>query len=603
MLENIKKMNLSQSEKIISNNSFINTYQHQNLVFSYLDPELPYRSLMLCFQLGTGKTYTAAALAFIYIKKGYKVLFLANSVTSVSNFEREYTKFLNDTRMEKFLSISKNKITCMTYYKLYYRKNIKNEYGLVILDEAHNLKSSGSRYKNIKNKLHNLNYAKILIISATPMYDSSKELPSILNLTEETPHVMFADNFTLNQDVRINYVGEKVNGKVLYLTQIKGLQLKVYRQATQNKDPVFSGTRQASLSALAYFDPKIPLDEQSTKIYALLKLIKPKETNVVFSFYVNRGINFLIQVLEHEGYVNFLYNNDPKAKTFAVITGSTHSNDVSRIIESYNTYENFNGSIINILIGSSVLSESVSLMRTNNVHILTPHWNFSQIEQSLGRVVRLNSHSFVINKKIDVYLHASYESFENGVYKGHDISILNVACQKEKDIETAIVKLKESNKIKYINQEKSLPIPDDILIFDIGKYIIDFTNTFDTNKYKISWAEFKEHELIIYEKESGNRIFGSFENVYYKINRPLPEGYTIWRSCIDNKLRISYLTQKKDKKRQKRGKLLLNLKINEITKIAKDLNCSESSVDSIIKQLKSQKRYFDKQIEKIRNDL
>ena len=584
------------SLKIISNNAFLHTHNHQNLVLSYLDPYLPYRSLFLCFQLGAGKTYTAAALSFLYIKEGFKVLFLSNSVASVNNFNVEFKKLLFDSRMKEFESKS-SKIKKMTYSKFYYSKDIKNQYGLIILDEAHNLKDSGLRYIDIKNKIKLLSFAKILIISGTPMFDSIKELPAILNITEETTHVMFADDFKLNKDIKINYIGKKVGGNVLFLSKLRGKQLEIYNQVKKDRDPVFSNIRQASISFNNNFDPTISLNEQSSKIAKLMDVLDENSTNVVFSFYVKRGVNFLTQVLKHYGYIDFLDNSmKSNTKKYAVITGNTSIEDVNYIINQYNDFGNINGTIINVLIGSSVLSESITLLRTKNVHILNPHWNFSQIDQSLGRVLRLNSHILSPDKTLNIYLHAAYEYKDNNNYIGKDLDIIGIASDKKHDISDALINLKEINKIDYINQEYQLPQSDNNLIFNHNKYIWDFTQCFDQNKYKISWCVYNEQKLVIYDKHTKKKMFGASPSRYFNINLPLEGGYTIWRSCIDNRLRISNI-EDKNKKVQSRGKLLQNLKINEINKIASDLNCKEYTIDSIIRTLKNNKRYFNKQIE------
>lgn len=119
----------------IDHYGFVNTFKDQNYIISYLHPKNPYRSLIICYEVGLGKTYASACLAHIYLTEGYKVLYLSNSLNSINNFKVEYNKVILDSR---FKSLEKN-INLMTFTKFYRLKEIGN-YGLVILDEAHNLR-------------------------------------------------------------------------------------------------------------------------------------------------------------------------------------------------------------------------------------------------------------------------------------------------------------------------------------------------------------------------------------------------------------------------------------------------------------------------------
>lgn len=576
-------MNLFCRERI-ENNKILNSEDHQNLVLSYLNYEYPYRSLIICYKVGSGKTYISACLAHLYISVGFKVLYISNTLNSISNFENECFKVKTDIRNNY-----KNKIETMTYTGLY-RKGCDNKYGLIILDEIHNLRENAIKYNKVKDLLSSFNNSKILITTATPMIDDISELDSIINITnEKDPLILFSDNL-INDNIKINYIGEKIGNKTLFLSKMKGKQLQEYKQLVSSKiGDVYTSIRQMSITCNSSYDPLIPLDEQSSKINILMEQLKEDKLTVVFCFYIDKGINFLREVLKYNGYTEFP-DITPK-KTFAVLTGKTDRNNSNTILDTFNSIANESGDDIKILIGSSVMSESITLFRVRELHILSPFWNYGYTEQSIGRAIRYNSHFGLLEseRNINIYLHAAVD--ENGI--GNDINMWNISEEKQRLIDNRLQK--EKLKTKLIENSKIyIPEPDNIKVFRINNRIWDFSNCFESNKFKISWCKFDLSKVIEYDEISNTKTYLASTNKF-KINLPLDNGYTIWRSCIDNRLRITFANSK-DRKKFKRGKLFSNVIQSEVNKISKYLNC-DNNKESIIEKLKSQNRYFDKQIE------
>lgn len=78
---------------------------------------------------------------------------------------------------------------------------------------------------------------------------------------------------------------------------------------------------------------------------------------------------------------------------YALLTGKTStSTQIKNIVKTFNKPENREGGIIRVIIGSSVVSEGLSFKNVQRIHILTPHWNYSETEQAIGRGLRLFSH-------------------------------------------------------------------------------------------------------------------------------------------------------------------------------------------------------------------
>ena len=84
-------------------------------------------------------------------------------------------------------------------------------------------------------------------------------------------------------------------------------------------------------------------------------------------------------------------------------------------------FKNMYGEIINVIIGSKIIVEGISLQNVQDIHILTPHWNFTVTEQALARAIRAFSHNKLEEKgnvvTVDIYLHTTIPSIvQKGEY-------------------------------------------------------------------------------------------------------------------------------------------------------------------------------------------
>lgn len=88
-------------------------------------------------------------------------------------------------------------------------------------------------------------------------------------------------------------------------------------------------------------------------------------------------------------------------------------NDEARekIIDTFNSPENRDGSLVKIFLGSQLIKESVNIFRIRHLHILGFQDNFSRLEQIIGRATRFKSHHDVI-PEVKIYKYVS--SFPKG---------------------------------------------------------------------------------------------------------------------------------------------------------------------------------------------
>ena len=189
---------------------------------------------------------------------------------------------------------------------------------------------------------------------------------------------------------------------------------------------------------------KQKLKSYSIKFYKILKKVKRSKGPIfIFSnFKEYGGIKSLMKVLEENGYCNYDENGTGKNR-FAVWSSDVKPSLREEIRNVYNRKENFNGSLIKIILGSPSMKEGVSLFRVRQIHILEPYWNEARLDQVIGRGVRFCSHKDLDkdSRNVDVYL---YIAMHNEIKETVDQYIYKLACQKTLLISKFIKVLKEA---------------------------------------------------------------------------------------------------------------------------------------------------------------
>ena len=207
-----------------------------------------------------------------------------------------------------------------------------------------------------------------------------------------------------------------------------------------NENIIISGT----------FLKKKNLKNYSPKYYQLLEnmnLAVGKKNGLIFIYIEDiRGVGLLMfsQILKENGYLQYIndkqkYNDDTiditsgltfkqhkanvqintqyKPAKFMVISGSEDSKKRQKLINLFNSPENKNGNEIKIILGSKVTRESIDLKRIKQIHIVNAQWNFSTIEQIIGRGIRHCSHNGLIGENRNVYIFKYVASLPEKKYK------------------------------------------------------------------------------------------------------------------------------------------------------------------------------------------
>jgi len=186
------------------------------------------------------------------------------------------------------------------------------------------------------------------------------------------------------------------------------------------------------------------LKKFSIKFYKILKAIKKADGPVfVYSnFKEYGGIKTLVKVLEFHGFKNYK-KYGTGAKRFTVWSGDVKLCDKECMKNVFNQKKNKDGSLIKVILGSPAIKEGVSLLRVRQVHIMEPYWNFSRLEQVIGRAIRFCSHKDLPKKerKVEVFIYLATHPDDKYMIDKH---ILNIAKRKQKIIVEFERALKES---------------------------------------------------------------------------------------------------------------------------------------------------------------
>ena len=152
------------------------------------------------------------------------------------------------------------------------------------------------------------------------------------------------------------------------------------------------------------------------------------------------GLVVLSLILESFGYQRYTRGGLPsrQALRYALITSDMSGEVLRGIMDVFNSDENKHGEYIQVLLASKFFAEGFTVKNIQQIHILTPWWNFGTIEQVIARGVRLFSHRALQDAgedpKVDVYLHASVSVDGTRPMYEDSIDIKQYKIAEEKDV-------------------------------------------------------------------------------------------------------------------------------------------------------------------------
>lgn len=503
----IKSKKEIYENRIIENQEktrIIENYQY--LASNFINPKSPYSSVLLYMQTGTGKTFTSVSIAenFIRNDSSTKVIVITKSKTLIESFLSDiinvYSRYASPQEREEIKNGSlKTKTIVKTRIKKHYSfityvglrtKPIDFSDKIIIVDEVHNLiGNSGytSLYKNLKKSKN----SRLVLLSATPVYDKITgifEISNLLNYKKEpidttelvkkynTPGTMLKNSLFKLTTKGIELLKTKMKGKVIYMKSdiasfpsvvypqsvktlggfefsigivpcmMKGLQKEFYE--SQVSEFSFGALERVleSISSVVYPDKSIGQEGMEkyitgrTKNTEFLKEDKVENYSTKLYHILKNIKNSKGKVYIHSSGISddgvpliraFLLKNG--YSNIVSITSDTPEEKIQSSITKYNSPDNDNGEKIKILVGSNIISEGVTLKSVRQVHIYEPGWNYSSIDQIKGRAIRKGSHSRLpkSERNVQVYL---YCAFSSNIEKSIDVSRYLLSTIKDKEI-------------------------------------------------------------------------------------------------------------------------------------------------------------------------
>jgi len=504
-----------------------------DLLTSKMSPWTVYpniRGILVFHQIGAGKTCTAISIAEQFKKKVNIVVVLpaaliGNFVTELrsecpgdeylTSDERNKLKNLKpgDSQFEKIIKKSDERIekyyTIYSYHKfvaLIQEEKIKKlNNTLLIIDEVQNMISmNGTFYKSLQKVVDSSDDSlRIILLSATPMFDRPVEIALTLNLLKKDdllPITKFNQEYmdittnskeTTYRAINMKDFRSKVKNLISYYRgappqaypkaefktvrcNMSDFQYKSYLTSLSTEDKFIRGSFKNAdilnmpqnfflgprfISNVSFPNKSIGemgyssfrgqalqiqnIGEYSIKFFKIYQKINKADGPVfVYSnFKELGGIRCFVKFLEHHGWKNYKTHGEGK-KRFALWSGDEphHVKDEVKFI--FNQKSNEDGSKIKIMIGSPSIKEGVSLLRVQQVHMMEPYWNMSRMLQIMGRAVRFCSHKDVPKSKrvVKIYLYLATYPGEKTI----DQYIWSLAKKKNKLINQFEMALKES---------------------------------------------------------------------------------------------------------------------------------------------------------------
>ena len=281
---------------------------YQTVIRNFLSNSTPYNGLLLFHGLGTGKTCSAITVAeehrrflkqsglprFIYVLGGgnlqsnFKTQFFQESNLSKQGEEWTYKgcvgnsllREINATNMTKEMIIEKiNELIHRHYRFMGYRKfanyiqQLKHveelEHSMIIIDEAHNIKDESKGFTPSKalDLVTKKTTVKILLLSATPMFNDPGEIIWMLNLlnrNDKRYELKESDIFS-NGEIKETEIARLVHHMRGYVSFVKGenpftFPYRVYPSYFQTKIP--APTKPFAIT----FDEDKSMDEMKTQV-------------------------------------------------------------------------------------------------------------------------------------------------------------------------------------------------------------------------------------------------------------------------------------------------------------------------------------------------
>ena len=273
------------------------------------------------------------------------------------------------------------------------------------------------------------------------------------------------------------------------------------------------------------------LKKYSSKYAVIIKDIienRDKCTLVYSSFVKGSGLILLAELLKLFNYKETTTRNYSQKPSFIILSNETNTTEtMSKLLKLFNKPNNIHGEYIQVILGSRVISEGLSISHIQKVHIATGHWNYSETDQAIARSFREFSHTYLYEKEkkdidVNIYLHVSIPNIEkdngeNELDYSQSIDLLLYKKSEVKDISiknmekflkvNAVDCLLNYNRNKYSGIDYSRDCEYDICDIKCEASLTDNDPIIDNSTYNIYYSDDIEYEIKNYIKNIFKNIF------------------------------------------------------------------------------------------------
>ena len=454
----------------------------------FLKSAVPFVDRLLLFHgIGSGKTCSAISIAAAYretVRNKNKIVVVVPASLR-ANFLKELKGpcGTQQRQTETFFDL----MSYQGFVKRIKNKTLKLNNTLVIVDEVQNIVSeTGSTYQVFQNAFQKMKNSKLIMLSATPMFDKTIEISLLGNLLLSKEEF---DRYHLPLNP-VAFSRLMNNPKVLYtffkhrVSYFRGADPRAYPSKTEHRvDCVMSKfQRHVYMESIGHID-LVNMDKKlqrafliaprqlsnlvlpngnvgkltnvkntfnvkkfSTKIYKCIQKINesPGPVFVYSNFVTVSGIEAFTTILSKVyGFSDITQTRTPGPKYGVFRANKPKENE--KLLALYNSPENRDGSLVRVIVGSPTMKEGVTLLRTRQIHILDPYWNRSRTEQIMGRGIRFCSHADLptSERHVDVFHYYAVPS-EKEKEVSVDLRILKLSNDKIRKINIVETILKET---------------------------------------------------------------------------------------------------------------------------------------------------------------
>ena len=119
------------------------------------------------------------------------------------------------------------------------------------------------------------------------------------------------------------------------------------------------------------------------------------------------GLILFSKILELFNFSKSTGKEIDKKLRYILLTGKISTRKQQILKNRFNNSDNAKGEIIQVVIGSDVISEGFSFYNIQKEFILTPHWNYGKTSQVIARGIRFGSHREILRYKNNIQVDIS----------------------------------------------------------------------------------------------------------------------------------------------------------------------------------------------------